>query len=149
MKLSDELFEQIVTSLAAGEATTLPNVALSDPADRRRAVPRYVPGRDARVTLIPLTDTLAPGPLDLELRNVSPGGVKFIFPNRIGLDEQFVLMLPSQEGPVAILCGVAYWQPVAPGEFAIGAKFARVLRQGGRAAVAQNVATSIPARKAV
>jgi hypothetical protein len=148
MTLSDELFEQIVTSLAAGEATTLPSVALYDSAERRRNLPRHVPGREARVTLIPLTDALAPGPLDLELRNVSPGGVKFIFPNRIGLDEQFVLMLPSQEGPVAVLCGVAYWQPVAPGEFAIGAKFTRVLRQGSRQTTHQPDA-EIPSRKAV
>src|SRR4051812_22923078 len=81
MKLSDELFEQIVTSLAAGEAITLPSVTLTESSSEQRRAPRYVPGRDARVTLIPLTDALAPGPLDLELRDVSPGGVKFIFPN--------------------------------------------------------------------
>ena len=51
----------------------------------------------------------------------------------VALDEQFVLLLPSEEGEVAVLCGVAYWQPLGENLFAVGAKFHRVLRQGSAA----------------
>lgn len=138
MNLSNDLFEQIVTTLAAGEATTLPGVAMRAPtaAEQRRASRRFAtdPGSTAR--LIPLTDKLAPFPFDVSLRDVSPGGVGFLHVARIPLDEQFVLLLPSQDGDIAVLCAVAYWQPMAKGVFAIGARFTRVLRQGsGRPAV--------------
>lgn len=129
MKLSDELFEQIVTTLGAGEVTNLPSITMPSASEQRRGR-RVTAGAGTRVRLIPLTDSVAPGPIDVALRDVSPGGARFLFAGRIPLDEQFVLLLPSQEGQVAILCGVAYWQPVAKDTFAIGAKFNRVLRQG-------------------
>ena len=144
MNLSNELFDQIVTSLAAGEATNLPGVTL--PTREQRRGPRVTPNARTRVRLIPLTDTIAPGPIDVPLRDVSPGGVGFLFNGRIGLDEQFVMLLPSEHGQVAILCGVAYWQPVAAGAFAIGAKFTRVLRQGSGV---PSPAAAVPTRRAV
>ncbi len=98
MKLNEELFEQIVTSLQAGEATTLPSVAL-EAGERRRLTPRLTPGLGTRVRLIPLTDSVAPGPLDLQLVDLSPGGVRFLHNSRISLDEQFVLMLPQPGRP--------------------------------------------------
>jgi hypothetical protein len=128
MNLSDELFEQIVASLAAGGVTTLPDITLES--DDKRRGKRFSADPGTTVRLIPLTDALSPGPVDVALRDVAPGGARFLFPARVGLDEQFVLVLPSEEGQVAILCGVAYWQPVGPDVFAIGAKFNRVLRQG-------------------
>ena len=151
MNLSDELFEQIVTSLAAGESTTLPSVTL-DPAEQRRGGKRFTATPGTTVRLIPLTDALAPGAIDVTLRDVAPGGAGFLFPTRVGLDEQFVLILPSEEGQVAILCGVAYWQPVAENVFAIGAKFNRVLRQGSAQPTptpASAVRAATPARRAV
>ena len=128
MNLNEELFEQIVSSLAAGGSETLPSITLETNEQRRGA--RFTAEAGTTIRLIPLTDALAPGPVDVTLRDVSPGGARFLFPGRVGLDEQFVLILPSEEGQVAILCGVAYWQPVAENVFAIGAKFNRVLRQG-------------------
>ena len=128
MNLSDELFDSIVTSLAAGASTTLPSVAL--PPTEQRKSRRVTADPGTTVRLIPLTDALAPGAVDVTLRDVAPGGAGFLFPKRVTLDEQFVLLLPSEHGDVAILCGVAYWQPVAESVFAIGAKFNRVLRQG-------------------
>ena len=147
MQLSDELFQQIVTSLGAGEATTLPNVTLTPAEGEQRRGRRFVAESGTRVRLIPLTDSFAPGALDVALRDVSPGGAGFLYPGRIPLDEQFVLVLPSPEGQVAVLCGVAYWQPVGKNLFAIGAKFTRVLRQGS----AQSAAAlqTVPVRQAV
>ena len=147
MKLSDELFQQVVESLGAGDATTLPNVTLSPAEGEQRRGRRFAAESGTRVRLIPLTDSFAPGALDVALRDVSPGGAGFLYHGRIPLDEQFVLVLPSSEGEVAILCGVAYWQPVAKGLFAIGAKFTRVLRQGAAQHVTRTGA--MPVRKAV
>src|SRR4051812_12130091 len=98
MNLSTELFDQIVTSLSAGEATTLPGVTL--PTREQRRGPRFAPSGATRIRLIPLTDTIAPAPFDVPLRNIAPGGVGFLHCNRIGLDEQFVLLLPSEQGEV-------------------------------------------------
>ena len=151
MNLSDELFEQIVTTLAAGDARTLPAVAgnVDVPrAEQRRAARRFNADQGARVRLVPLTDALAPGPVDVPVQDVSPGGARFVFGGRVGLDEQFVLILPSQDGQVAVLCGVAYWQPVGKGLYAIGAKFDRVLRQGS-AQPAQQGTAEMPVRRAV
>jgi hypothetical protein len=136
MNLSTELFDQIVTSLSAGEATNLPGV--TPPTREQRRGPRFTATAATRIRLIPLTDAIAPGPFDVPLRDVSPGGVGFLHCNRISLDEQFVLLLPAEDGEVAVLCGVAYWQPLGENLFAIGAKFNRVLRQGStqRAAAA-------------
>jgi hypothetical protein len=134
MNLSSHLFDQIVTSLSTGEATTLPGV--TPPTREQRRGPRFAPSGATRVRLIPLTDTIAPAPFDVPLRDDSPAGVGFLHCNRLGLDEQFVLLLPSEDGEVAILCGVAYWQPLGENLFAIGAKFNRVLRQGSAAPVA-------------
>lgn len=148
MNLSDELFEQIATVLAAGEATTLPDITLAAaPGEQRRSKRMHAPP-GACIRLIPLTDAITPGPIDVPLRNIAPGGAGFLLPQRVSLDEQFVLIFPSEEGQVAVLCGVAYWQPVGKDLFAIGATFRRVLRQGsGRRAVV--VPAVAPVRKAV
>jgi hypothetical protein len=151
MNLTNDLFEQIVTTLAAGEATTLPSVvsAPATAAEQRRASRRFAadPGSTAR--LIPLTDKLAPFPFDVSVRDVSPGGVGFLHVARIPLDEQFVLLLPSQDGDVAILCAVAYWQPLAKDVFAIGARFTRVLRQGSGKQTPMPLPDAAPVRRAV
>ena len=47
----------------------------------------------------------------------------------MGLDDQFVVLLPGAGESVAVLCRVAHYQPLAEGSFAIGARFVRVLRQ--------------------
>ena len=145
MNLSEELFEQIVSSLAAGGSTTLPSITLESNEQRRGA--RFTAEAGTTVRLIPLTDALAPGAIDVALRDVSPGGAGFLFPTRVSLDEQFVLIVPSEEGQVAILCGVAYWQPVAENVFAIGAKFNRVLRQGSAQPAAPTLARTAAVRR--
>ena len=129
MQLAAPLFEQIVVALQA------PSAAPTTPADRavreRRRESRV--GVQARVTLIPLTGdaTLAPGPVAVLLRDLSPGGIRFLHPDRVSLDEQFVVLLPHVCGndSVAVLCHVAYYQPLAARLFAVGARFVRVLRQ--------------------
>ena len=151
MMLPSELFEQIATSLS--------NVAVPDSANesadnvatgQRRRGPRVAADGTQQARLIPLTDAIAPGPVDVTLRDVAPGGARFLFAGRIPLDEQFVLVLPAADGPVAVLCGVAYWQPVAENLFAIGARFTRILHQGVAARPATVIRPAAPAiRRAV
>ena len=155
MNLPIELFEQIVAALAPAPAAesaapvaavaAAPAVTAADGEQRRGA--RVSAADASRVRLIPLTDSLAPAPIDVTLRDVAPGGARFLHGARIPLDEQFVLMLPSAEGPVAVLCGVAYWQPVAENVFAIGAKFNRVVRQGSAAAAAPRLPAAAVGRR--
>ena len=153
MQLSSELFEQIVTALSNAPAVADEGAPAAVGEQRRRGVPRVLAGEGARVRLIPLTDSLAPDAVDVTLHDVAPGGARFLYGSRIPLDQQFVLMLPGTDGPVAVLCGVAYWQPVAENCFAIGAKFNRVIRHGSaagrRAPAVAATHDAVPVRRAV
>lgn len=158
MNLSTELFEQIAASLShnmrggASSEAARPGadgaIAIAAHNEQRRD-PRVPAESDRIARLIPLTDAIAPEPIDVILRDVAPGGARFLHAGRIPLDEQFVLLLPSTEGPVSILCGVAYWQPVAENLFAIGARFTRVIRQGNPAGARPAAGESLFVRRAV
>jgi PilZ domain-containing protein len=128
MQLPVALFEQITSSLS-GEVPACPeSQSESDPsASQRRREPRM--GVRAHVTVIPLTDSLAAAPFEAPVRDLSPGGIGFVQAGKIGLDEQFVVLLPSGHESVAVLCQVAYYQPLGERVYGVGARFVRVLRQ--------------------
>jgi hypothetical protein len=125
MQLPGALFDQIALTLTGG--ATASAVAAEPSAGQRRREPRVAV--NAPVTVIPLTDALAAAPFDVTVRDLSPGGVRFVHDERIGLDQQFVVLLPGGRESAAVLCQVAYYQPLGEREFAVGAKFVRVLRQ--------------------
>jgi hypothetical protein len=129
-QLAAPLFEQIVSALDAPESLVQAAAAPQGADPRRRD--RRVAVR-ARVTLIPLTAdaTLGPGPVEVPLRDLSAGGIGFLHTAKVQLDEHFVALLPDGSGgnPVAVLCQVAYYQPLGERVFAVGAEFRRVLRQ--------------------
>jgi hypothetical protein len=128
MQLPGALFDQIAATLSA-DATARPDgagPASATPGQRRRE-PRV--GVDARVTVIPLTAGLGAAPFVVTVRDLSPGGIGFLHPDRIGLDQQFVVLLPEGRESVAVLCQVANYQPLAERRYAIGARFLRVLRR--------------------
>jgi hypothetical protein len=137
MQLSDGQLDHIVASLnGSGPSVNAPPP--QDQAESRRREPRV--GLAARVTLIPLTDTMPPAPFDVALRDLSAGGVGFLHTSRIGLDEQFVALLPDGRDFVAVLCQVTHYQPLGEQLFAVGARFVRILRQS---------ATDVDARAAL
>ena len=140
-QLAAPLFEQIVSAF---DAPIPPAGATGATGTQRRREPRV--GISARVTLIPLTgdDTLAPGPITVPLRNLSAGGIGFLHGDKVRLDEQFVVLLPhgGTRDSVAVLCQVAYYQPLADRLFAVGARFVRVLKQPA----ALDAGLSLPAR---
>ena len=132
MQLPCAWFEQIVTTLdapapAPAAADDAPSAALVG--GQRRREPRV--GVRAPVTLIPLTTDAGLGatPLRVSVRDLSAGGIGFLHATRVGLDAQFVALLPHGKDSVAVLCQVAYYQPLGERLFAVGAKFVRVLRQ--------------------
>jgi len=141
MRLSDGLLNHIVASLQAAapaDHATVPSGREQADSRRERRL-----GVAARVTLIPLTDPMQPAPFDVTLRDLSAGGIGFLHTRRIGLDEQFVALLPDGRESVAVLCKVTHYQPLGERLFAVGARFVRVLRQSATDVEAQPV----PARR--
>src|SRR4051812_23672980 len=162
MQLPCAWFEQIVKTLDAPAASAAPDssnapgteacvvaegpVAGEGPAGQRRREPRV--GVRAPVTLIPLTTDagLGAAPVAVSVRDLSAGGMGFLHASRVGLDAQFVALLPHGEDSVAVLCEVAYYQPLGERLFAVGAKFVRVLRQPAGETAAP--ALALPIRQA-
>lgn len=119
MELSAETFARITGFALAGAPQS------SDQRRRPRA------GLDARATVIPLSGT-HPATLSVDVRDLSAAGVGFLHSRKMDLDEQFALLLPRpDDSPAILLCHVSWWQPLARDVFAIGARFTRVLRDGG------------------
>jgi len=119
MQLSAELLRQIVETPADS-----PPVSGSP---EQRKTPRQP--LDVQATLLPFSDQFALAPFDVVLRDISRGGFGFLHHRPVPLGEHFGLVVPqSSDRPVIILCTIAYWQPVAPNVFAVGARFCRVLR---------------------
>jgi hypothetical protein len=121
MELSADQFIKIVTS-------TTPDAKDAE-ADQRRS-PRF--GLRAQATIIPLCETSHPTAITIQVRDLSPAGIGFLHERKMSLDEQFALVLPrTGDTPSVVLCSVAFWQPLAGDLYAIGARFTRILRDGG------------------
>ncbi len=133
MQLSDGLLEHIVASLDARASAGPTPVAVEagQVTESRRREPRV--GVAARITLIPITESLPAAPFTVPLRDLSAGGLGFLHTDRLGLDEQFVALLPDGRDAMAVLCRVAYYQPLGERLYAVGATFVRVLRQSAAA----------------
>lgn len=88
---------------------------------------------ELEATILAFSPRMGPDNFVMSIRDISRGGVSFVHTCRLPLGEQFALVLPDVEEshPVVILCTIAYWQPLTSGEFAIGARFCRVLRSNG------------------
>ena len=120
MLLTSELFAQLVESTESQPAPP-------EQDDRRRSPRRP---SELQATLMPFSERFASENLEVSLRDLSRGGFGFLYERPLPLGEQFALLLPEASGrPLAILCVVAYWQPVGEGVMAIGARFCRVLRE--------------------
>ena len=128
MQLPCAWFEQIVETLD-GPAVPAAPAAEAAAADQRRREPRV--GVRAPVTLIPLTNEAGLGatPLAVRVRDLSAGGIGFLHSEKVSLDAQFVALLPHGGDSVAVLCQVAYYQPLGERLVGVGARFVRVLRQ--------------------
>ena len=121
MDLSAEQFIEAVTG------------SVGDPQEHsrdQRKQPRV--GLRSRATIIPLSESSSPTPVSIQIRDLSSSGIGFLHDRKMSLDEQFALVLPRNgDTPSVILCSVAFWQPLARDLFAVGARFVRILRDGG------------------
>jgi hypothetical protein len=133
MLLDNPLFEQVTAALSAE-----PTLGAAVGAQRRRE-PRV--GVNAIVTVIPISDSLQIMPFEVPVRDLSAGGIGFVHSERMGLNEQFAVLLPEGAESAVVLCEVAHYQRLAERQYAIGARFVRVLR---RAAAPVAGATPLP-----
>ena len=98
-----------------------------------------------RIIILPCPQGVENGigaPLSVPVRDLSRGGLRFLLPRRLPLDTQFIVVLPAggtidqpvcvdpaairaSIAPMKVLCGVAYWQPIAKDLYAIGGQFQR------------------------
>jgi len=118
--MTAELFQQIVGELSSSAPETLAE-------DRRRSARAAM---ELSATLMPFSEQIAKENLQVPIRDLSRGGFAFLHDRRLPLGEQFALLLHESSGrPLAILCTIAWWQPLEDGFYAIGAKFSQVLRK--------------------
>jgi len=117
--------EQFIEILSAGN----PAESTQDAQDMRRS-PRT--GLRTSATIIPLSEGSHPTAISVQVRDLSPAGIGFLHAQKMKLDEQFALILSRRDDtPSVVLCAVAFWQPLARDLFATGARFTRILRDGG------------------
>ena len=124
MQLSARQFARISERLSdAAEA----DAARGGP-DKRRAARLATANR---ASIVPYVQGDAATATGIEVRDLSPRGIRFLHSVRLARGSQFVLQLPQQTGePVRILCTVAYCRATAEGPIAVGAEFTCVLRPG-------------------
>lgn len=144
MILSPELFEQVTAGWSV-EANPTPSDRSA--ANEQRGQPRLTVSQWA--TILPIHGASMKMPFEVTVRDLSAGGFGFIHGEKLPLGEETVVLLPLPgDGPLAVLCEIAYWQPLTNGSFCMGAKFTRVLRRGsgrGEGRPAAAVATAVPA----
>jgi hypothetical protein len=117
MDLTASHFNELLIALERDSAGAAPEP---------RQEPRIDAGMQATVVPLALCDSI---PATVTVRDLSRAGIGILSPQPLALDQQFVLLLPqADDSPALVLCAVAFWQPVARGAFAIGARFVRILR---------------------
>ena len=118
MELTADMFKGIVGTHRGG--------ASCGPDDHRRA--SRTPTRVC-ATLLPFSDAFSLHAIRVPVRDVSRGGFRFLYDRPVALGESFALVLPETSAPpTVILCTVANWEPLTANLYAIGARFAQVLR---------------------
>ena len=120
MNFSEKRFAEFLQGLSPA-----PSAGTATGTDKRRATRVEVRNR---VTIsvceggIPIADE------EVELRDFSPRGLKFIRAQALPAGEQFIFHAPQRVGPpVQILCTVAHCRYTPEGEIGIGAEFTCVL----------------------
>ncbi|HLL90757.1 MAG TPA: PilZ domain-containing protein, partial [Tepidisphaeraceae bacterium] len=110
-----ELLKEFVTTLA--------------PADRDERRAQRVKLRTHVTLLVRGTDAAGDvQAVNVQVKDLSPGGIGILRSQRMNLDEPFIVQLPRPDGSgVPMLCAVAYWEPLAENLYGVGARFIRSL----------------------
>jgi hypothetical protein len=137
MNFSAKRFAEIFASLIPmGASTPLGG-------DDRRRAPRVEMRLKTRILLAG-----KPGKtIDIELRDLSVRGMKFVYSSPLKSGQQFVLTVPQmKDEPLPLLCTVVHSEEVEEGYVAVGAEFTCQLpRRGQRPAAgdAERIRNSI------
>ena len=116
MRLSDEIFENLLWSLGTAEQSR---------ADEMRRTPRV--GAAGIAMLFPIKDGARDEGREVAVRDISADGASLLLGSRLRA-EQFILQLPSKRAePVTILCAVRHCDKCPEGGWVLGAQFIRVL----------------------
>jgi hypothetical protein len=83
-------------------------------------------------------------PVIAAVRDLSTTGIGLIHSQRIENGEQFILRMPLERGPIALLCTVTYCKPVALGIYALGAFFVREINPNATTAPTDSQSPSAP-----
>ena len=119
MELPETLFEEIT-----GEASA----PVYDATDERRKHPRV--GFGSRARIFPLIENAGGRGCAVMMRDLSRGGVGFLFNHKLEIGDEFIILIPRQEGPsVQIQCMTQRCEPGGTGgiSFVVGASFELVL----------------------
>lgn len=123
MKLPTNLIQEMTRS-CFGEPTT-------GTAEQRTESRHAVPGH---ALVIPCPARFHRRPVIAAVRDLSTAGIGLVHSQRIENGEQFILRMPLERGPIALLCTVTYCKPVALGIYALGAFFAREINSNATTA---------------
>lgn len=120
MKFSTKRFAEIISGLSpTAEESPIRGH------DKRRAT-RV--GLRTRLKIVLVGRAGTQTPTDIELRDLSARGLRFVYEKPLNRGEQFVLALPcSKGGAVPVLCTVAHCEQLWSGGVSIGAEFTCVL----------------------
>jgi hypothetical protein len=128
MRLSDEIFENLLWSLGTGGPQR---------EDELRRTPRV--GSSGIAMLFPIKDGRRDEGREVAIRDISAEGASLLLGSRLQA-EQFILQLPSRRAePVTILCSLRHCDKSPKGGWIVGAEFVRFL--------ARPVSPSAPAHR--
>lgn len=112
MRLSDEIFENLLWSLGSGGSPR--------PNELRRS-PRV--GSSGIAMLFPMNDGTRGEGREVAIRDISAEGASLLLGSRLQT-RQFILQLPSQRPePVTILCSLRHCDRCPSGGWTVGAEF--------------------------
>jgi len=116
MRLSDEIFENLLWSLGSDDAAR---------PDELRRTPRV--GSSGIAMLFPIKDGRRDEGREVAIRDISAEGASLLLGSRLQV-EQFILELPSRRAePVTILCSLRHCDKSPKGGWIVGAEFLRFL----------------------
>ena len=112
-----EMLQEIIATLVPAKA---------DDRDARRQPRVRVRTHVAILTRNPVDGEVQT--VQVQVRDISAGGIGILRSQPMRLDEPFIAVLPREnQGPTAVLTQVAYWEPLAERLVSVGCRFNRIL----------------------
>ena len=108
----------------ADAVAALRNEIWNCPEHERRTLPRIRVWAPRTIHLTGTAPATARASVDVWLVDLACGGVSFLAPRPLEVDQEFTLTLPSMEStPSSLRCKVLHCQPAPNGSFLVGSRF--------------------------